>query len=89
MYVLLFYYRFNYQPFFLERRNEKTIVQNLQREHKEGFNYISYRDHGEPGGGLHEHHRQEGAGHRHREPLAGGSAAGGETKVNRYCYQQL
>ena len=44
LHVLLFYYRFNYQPFFLERRNEKTIVQNLQKEHKEGFNYISYRD---------------------------------------------
>ena len=37
---------------------------------------------GEPGGGPHEHHRQAGPGHRHPDPLAGGSAAAEETKVN-------
>ena len=36
-----------------------------------------------PGSGLHEHHGQEGAGHRHRDPLARGGAAPEETQVQR------
>ena len=36
-----------------------------------------------PGSRLHEHHGQEGAGHRHRDPLARGGAAPEETQVQR------
>ena len=43
---------------------------------------------GEPGGRPHEHHRQAGPGHRHPDPLAGGSAAAEETKVNRLSKRQ-
>ena len=40
---------------------------------------------GEPGGGLHEHHGQAGAGHRHRDTLAGGGAAPEESQVPYFC----
>ena len=36
-----------------------------------------------PGSRLPEHHRQAGAGHRHRDPLARGSAAPEEAEVWR------
>ena len=34
-----------------------------------------------PGRGLHKYYGQEGAGHRHRDPLAGGGAAPEKSQV--------